>query len=391
MARDYTLSFFLRQTPWELLKEYFDGRGILTDVDFTDLKKREHEPVLEAIEALDDGTRATIDRDFQEIFELATPQGARVMVDEAAILELDIAGMIEAMENHFQRAMWLFLNKTQGGTNMFETCLTLSSVERLRYNQSRSLKDLPAKDPGHDAATLEEMTNALRVIYARQGRGYKCKVEHYRRPNPDRHYYVALPEDYATSGLQYDGDTLVRIPRKSVFQVVYIFRPKEGLLEMSAPGDKREIRELQEVFCRYALGMPHAPDVKSERCYELNGLKDRAVKFPTDPKDGFKKVEVMALRLNQAGNKRRSILVSQDPGGNESLHDWLDRVLDATKVPLRMLDVSQAKIRAEWYPEQGKKARTLTFTLSLPDSSSLKDLPHHEQIKKYLKDWKLAV
>ena len=97
------------------------------------------------------------------------------------------------------------------------------------------------------------------------------------------------------------------------------------------------------------------------------------------------------MRINEVGNKRRRLTFEQDPSAPESLHQWIKRSLDADKVPWTNIDVNQARIRLTFRgkPTRGKKP-TLTFTVTTPDSTSLKDGPREQVAKRCLKKWKLA-
>jgi hypothetical protein len=389
MAHAYTLSTFLRQTPNALLAEYFTRRGLLGSVDLSSLGKTETKPIMTAVEELDPDMRASVEADFQPVFSLATKSGTRVIVDQAALHGLFIADEIEAMENHYYRALWLWLEHGAPST-LFDDCVTVARFDHLSFSASRRRKDLPKQVPGCGDAVLEKMAAAISAVYKPQGRGYRCKVDHYLRADPTRHCFYAYPEDFTTSELQFEGQSLARRTRKSVFEVAFVFRPDEGVLEISAPGKKKDIQTLQEVFCRCALGMGRLPPLNNSRCYELNGLKKRSFAFPTDPQDKIARVEVVALRLRVNGLPRQRVLIESDPTSDLSLYDWMDRVVDQQSVPLSMLDVAQARIRVEWEPENGSKPKTATFTLGVPDSCTLKDEPHHLVVKRYLKAWTIA-
>lgn len=393
MAHEYTLSTFLKQTPKPLLKAYFDKVGILGGVDFVGLAKRDCEPIILAMDALDDDVRSDVERDFQDMFMLADKAGTQIILDETSLAGLKVADEIEAMENHYHRALWLFLNhrdRRVNGATIFENCLRFAHMKELSFTNAKRRKDLPKREPRFDQPTLDGMAEALRAVYRKQGRGHRCVVEHALRPGPDRHCYFAYPEDYTTSELQYEGEDLRRQCRKSVFQIVFVYRPDEGVLEISAPGQKKDIEVLQEVFCRYALEMDSLPPRTNDRCYELNGLKRADFAFPTEPADQIDKVEVVALRMNVVGNRRRRITVEQDPNSGETLHGWMKAALNEQRVPLRMFDVTHARFKVTWRARPGEKAKTLTFSLTAPDSTSLKDLPQHNAIKRYLKPWKLT-
>ncbi len=390
MAPSYTLNTFLRQTPNALLADYFSRRALLGHVDFASLRKTQVEPIMAGIEALADDVRATVEADFQAVYALASKAGTAILVDQAAMEGLFIADEIEAMENHYHRAMWLLLHHGPPASSLFETCVTIARFDELSFTAARRRKDLPRQEPRFDDEALENMATAISAVYKPQGRGYRCKVEHYLRKDPTRHCFYAYPEDYTTSELQFDGPALARRIRKSVFEVALVFRPDEGVLEISAPGRKKDIQALQEVFCRCALDMDRLPPPTNHRCYELNGLKRRSFAFPTDPKDKIARVDVVALKLGVHGAPRRRVLIEDDPRAPTPFHDWMDQVVDQQSVPLSMLDVAQARIRVEWEPVNGGRPRTLTFTVGAPDSCSLKDDPNHLVMKRYLKAWNIA-
>ena len=390
MTHAYTLSTFLRQTPNALLADYFARRGLLGSVDFPSLGKTEVKPIMEGVEALDGDVRADVEADFQPVFSLASKAGTRVIVDQAALRGLFIADEIEAMENHYHRGLWLLLEHGPPASSLFDDCVTIARFDELSFSASRRRKDLPRQVPRYDEDVLKQMATAISAVYKPQGRGYRCKVDHYLRVDPTRHCFYAYPEDYTTSELQFEGSSLARRIRKSVFEVAMVFRPEEGVLEISAPGKKKDIQALQEVFCRCALGMDRLPPSSNLRCYELNGLKRRSFPFPTDPDDRIARVNVVALRLGVNGLPRQRVLIESDPRSDLSLHDWVETVVDQQSVPMSMLDVAQAKIRVEWEPVNGAKAKTATFTLSVPDSCTLKDEPHHLVVKRYLKAWSIT-
>ncbi len=343
------------------------------------------------MEALNEDRRAAIESEFQDIASLSTQAGTRIIIGQLGYHGHDVAEQVGTMENAYGRAMWLFLNHSGPGTNLFTECVTLARINEMSFRSSKTRKALPRQEPQHDPETCTRLAAAISAIYRRQGRGYRCHVEHYFRPDPHRHCFYAWPEDFATTDLRYEGSALRRHPRKSVFEIAFVFRPLEGVLEISAPGQTREAEALQEAFCRIALGMDRMPRKPDERCFELNGLKRRSFSFPTDPHHGITRVDLTSMRLNLAGNYTRRLTVEhQAPETAETLHDWMDTLLSQETTPLEMFDVSQARLRVQWLPEDGKRARTLTFTVTTPDSTTLKDEPHHLLLKQYLKRWNIA-
>ncbi|MBN2527657.1 MAG: hypothetical protein JXR76_14795 [Deltaproteobacteria bacterium] len=391
MAKQYTLSTFLRQTPNELLETYFRQRNLLDDIEFTNLRKREVDSVIAAIETLSEEERVPIDIDFQDVYILANKTGTIIIQDVADFHELGIEDQLEAMENHYHRAMWVFLHRDFNGIDIFDRCVNLANLKKMAFTRSKRCNGLPNEAPSSDDATLKDMGEALTQLYRQQGRGHKCKVEYCPRPNPMRHCYFAFPEDYSASELQYDGDKLERKSRKSVFEIGFIFRPQDGVLEISTSGNKQEAEALQDIFCRIALDLSGVPEKSREPQYNFEKLKNRDCVFPTRPEDGIAKVEVLGLRVNKHGNLKRRVTVEQDPGSGESVYEWVDKTLDAQKMSMDKLDISQVKMRFTWRAINGKRPRTLTFSLTNPDGTSLGDLPSHQIVKGYLKEWNIML
>ena len=390
MSRHYSMGTFLRQTPNELLKEYFADRDLLWKVDFEKLKKTETAPILAAVAELADDERQEVEVDFRTIFDLADKAGTAIIVDEARVLELGIEDDLEAMENHYARAMWLFLNPIHGGENLFETCSVLAQMKSLSFAASKRRNGLPAAEPKHDSATVEAVAQAISHLYRQQGRGHQCTVTYCYRPDPGRHCYFGFPEDYSTSDLGYEGGELKRRSRKSVFEICLVYRPEEGVLEVAAPGGKKDAQALQEVFCRIALGLPRVPPAKTARAYELNMLKDPGFSFTTDAADRIEAVELLAMRVNEVGSPRRRLTFEQDPRSGKPLRDWIERSLNADQVPWAMVDVNQIRVRLTYRGDPKKKKPTHTFTVTSPDSTTLKDDPRDQIAKRCLARWKIA-
>jgi len=83
MARHYSTNEFFRQMPVALLGRYFGQRGVLVDLDFSELSEAQPETLLEAWLAVDETQRHAMDAEFREIFELSCEKGFRAIIDEA--------------------------------------------------------------------------------------------------------------------------------------------------------------------------------------------------------------------------------------------------------------------------------------------------------------------
>ena len=386
MGTTYALSTFLRQTPKPLLRRYFARRGILEDVAFDDLRRNEFSAIVAGLDQLTDADRAAVDSDFQDIDTLADKVGTRIIMESAALYGSPaVLAALEVLENHYARAMWLFL---ECHDDLYDLCRDLVEVESIRFSKARRRNHLPHRAPACDEAVLAAMEAKVKALYQAQGRGRRCHVACFERHEPKRFYYVAYPEDYATSDLHYEGNELQRRPRRAVFDVALLFRPDDGTLEIHAPGKRDEVDSLYGIFCETALGGYVPPEGHTAPTYRLAKVVDRNFAFATDAVDGIDGIDVLSMRLHHGGvAKRPRITFEPEPCG---LADFMAQLSAHLARPVSEWVLAQVKLRATFAAVGKRKARTVTFTLTAPDTSDLKDSRDHLVLKRYLSRWGLA-
>lgn len=386
LMHTFSLSSFLRLTPNRLLRLYFERKLIRIAIDVDAVSKRNIDPLLRAIEALPPCERAVVDVDFQDVFTLANKTGYEVILREANLRNLGLLETLEAESGYYGRAMWLFLNPIQGGTNLLDLCSHLTQVDLLTRHKARRMKNLPKRTPRFDEVTLKAMADLLRTVYRPQGRGYLCRVEYHTRAEQPRHCYCAYPEDHTTNELGYEGDALQTHQRKPVFELVFLYDNEAGTLDLAGDGLNGEIHAFHQIFCSTALEMESMPSAPTEPTYRLGGLLTAtAFSFPTDPVDGIDRLAVVALRMHPKGEPGKSLTALAPKGDMEA---WLQQCVAFDRIPLSQWEVTWAKFRVTFAPVDGKRARVVLFTLT-PDASSLQDLPLHRIIQRNLVAWNL--
>jgi hypothetical protein len=183
---------------------------------------------------------------------------------------------------------------------------------------------------------------------------------------------------------------LVRRPQTPAFEIVFIFDPQEGALELYAQGGKPVHESLQTIFCRTILGQELSPEAPNGHPYELNGLKSRDFAFPTDPEDGIEEVRVRKLRLSVLGASKRRITLEADPAAHkDDIYSMMSNHLNRQNLPDSVINVTQATLSIRWVNSGQGRQQTLTFDLSFPDSSNLKSKREEQRqvAEKYLKRW----
>jgi len=391
MSRQYSAKTFLRKVPNKLLRDYFAAVAIDLELNWDGLDETDVEPIFEAIHALTDKQRGAVESDFTNINELACENGTRAILEEAAFWRKDWSAQFAEMENSYERAFWTFLNHPR----RFEIAGAFHVMDRYGGWWRRFVgKRL---EPAVDSPDLKKLGEAISEYYRRQGRGRYCHVDVYQRHEPERICYFAYPEDIATSDLGYDAaGTFSRRPRQSVFEVVFVYRPEEGHIELHAEGVKKVKEELAEIFCTTILGLKELPDDSGKEPYDLSCLKDPNFPFATEHKDQVLDVQLKLMRLDlpfdkAKGSGRRIILSATSlPGAPNALHGLLDEAIDQRRVPLDNIVISQAKLMFTFRAVDGRQPKTLTFDVTYPDRCTLKDDQQDQVAKKYLKRWGIA-
>jgi len=391
VARQYQLKSFLRSAPNDLLQRYLADRGIGTDVDWEDLSETRIDPVFNAITSAPASERSKVDADFRDIDGMATDGGIKTLIEEAEFRKHGpgIADEIGQMDGHHRRAFWAFLEHDR----VFEVAKDLNRADNLPRRSWRTRSDLPEASAATDQESGERLAEAVSAYYRqKEGRGYACSVDHYERG--DRLFWFVYPEDWARTEVGYGEDgELKPWTWRPAFEVVFAHSPEEHSLEVYAKGSKHTAWDLQKLFGRVILGVDLADPDASPPPYRLNGLKRRDFPFPVDSADGIDDVRVRKLRFYLIGRGNRRITleanVQQD---REAVYDLLDQALAEERVPLELLNVSQAGLQIVFRPDKpGGRGTTLNFDISYPESCSLKQDPKDLVAKEYLKRWGIQV
>jgi len=384
MTRNYSRNTFLRQTPNKILKEYFTRKGLLAGVDLDSLPETEIEPIAEALDRLGDKQRTDVEAEFRQVNEMACEMGVQVLVEEAGspFHNLDWSGAFGQMDNHYERALWAFLNDPE----VFGIASGFAYMDRVGGWKQRYVGE--RLTPAVEQQDKDNLANAVRAFYGKQGRGRHCKVDNYRRENPERHCYFAYPEDHPNTEIGYrDTDELVHWPTRPAFEVIFVYQPENGFLTVSAKGRGEEIEKLQEMFCQTILGLDRLPD-KKLRHFDLEPLKNKEIRFPTEPADGVDAVCVRMLRLDVPGTgSRRITFEANSRNDGKAIYKLIDRALAKQSLSLDDVIVAKAKLQFKFAGRDGKRGKSLTFEISTPDRCTLKDDPMDQIAKKYIEQW----
>ncbi|MCC7083665.1 MAG: hypothetical protein IT427_01510 [Pirellulales bacterium] len=390
MTSTYAPKTFLRQTSTTLIQECVTALAPTAGVDWNSANENNVEVVYDALLELPDGQRAAIERRFEDAEELANNLGIQALIEEGRFHGLDLTTELADFPSHRDKAMWVAIHYP----HVFEVASIINGANTLPQRYWKIRTGMPQHAPNKTATAIASFQNALAAYYrSTQGRGHRCTVDHYLR-NDRLHYFFAYPDDYANTYVGHDDRArLVRRPQTPAFEVVFIYDPKEGSIHINAQGGKPVHEALQVIFCRTILEQELPPAKPGGHPYELNGLKSRDFGFPTDPADGIEEVRVRKLRLSVVGaSKDRVTLEADSAAHKDRIYDMLTKYLNRENLPDSVVNITQATISVRWVNMGKGRQQTLTFDLTFPDSTSLKNKREElrDVVEKYLKRWGIA-
>ena len=195
-----------------MLARYFQGRGLLGDLDFAKLGEAQSDELFAAWLELSEEDRKAVEAAFREIFELSCEKGAAAILDEARWQWRDDPGGLtafveefSALPGHYDRAMAAYLDHPECWTG----AARFYHADALPHWRKR--KHLGHRPAAVDTASLEHLADLIRTYFhSSEGRGNHCVVESYRRRELD--YFFAYPEDYSQQQIEWIDGAFGRRP-----------------------------------------------------------------------------------------------------------------------------------------------------------------------------------
>lgn len=386
MAQHYSSRDFFRRMPNPLLARYFHSKGLFTDLDFAGMKKTKLEKLHAAWAALPDDQRAGLEAELRAVHDLSNKKGlvaiqdaARTVLEGDAQALDDLIAKLAALDDYGSQAMTAYLEQRQ----LWLWAERFHHADRLSYWKKR--KNLPQLDAAVDQPHLDQLAALMKDYFTKaEGRGRNCAVEHYRRGAKD--YFFAFPEDHAMRAIEWINGAFDSRPHNPAFEIVYVYTKGDGTLDLFCRGATKAAVRLQEMFAKAILNQPALPpDRKDERVYELNTLMAPTFQFVHAPGSGIGSVAVKKLRLTSKLRPGDRITLEANPEGNrQAIYELLQQIGQA--VPLAQYHVTQVELSASVWAGEGSPAKTVTFTVTHPNSCSLR----HDDLDETLRDLLVA-
>jgi len=382
MRIEYNPRKFLLLVPFPMLRQYFDSRGVLSELPWDSLKEDDYETVYTTWQALSPSAREEIGADFLNVAGLATKQGVQVILEEGKYHGRDLVAELSALPSHTEKVFHTLLQYPR----VFQVASQLNYADNLtRYWHRR--RDLPKKPPNITPEARMALRQAVSAFYVEnQGRGH-CHDFDLRR-HGSVHYFIVYLSDYPDTFAGFDeAGKMRRRPQTPAFDVVFRYDESLGHLELYAEGPKQLRRDLERIFASTALAEELSMQSPSGVAFHLDHLKDPSFSFPTEAGAGIFNVTIRTMQVSAPQKHTGRVTLELLPYSNgASIHELIEDALNKNNWRLDDLRVEQVKLKVTFV--HGKpRPKTVSFNLS-PNSCPLKDqVAEHAIIKQHLKPW----
>jgi hypothetical protein len=380
-----SIARFIRNTPADALRSYFEAVGLPLPepVNWNGAEAEVVTPLLRAVDAMSEVDRARVLLDADRITAMADEVG-----QTAVLGVVSDRAVIEALRNGHERALWLFLNNR----------IAFQRAEEARYSDERRqgrMWDGFIVSPGLHVNDARGSIGALKTAVGKQFGSQDVEIDLFRRTRPtfddgdsDLVQVTIYRDGAADDFLEFENGSLVRRPRRPVYEAALTYEPATGVVEVVSP-DRESRAEIARIFARELLSAEFEGERIKLRRYDLSVLF-RTFDFPTDPDDGIESVQVKLLRLMPVESPGERYTLECLRKATRSIWDAAARRFGDSN-PLDggyLITQVRLTIRFHAAPADGS-GRTLPVTITMPNGCDLKGKTDRERLvgEKYLRRW----
>lgn len=365
MAGQYSpIQFFIKVSNKYLI-DYFEKKNIHLDVDLYSVEENDGKTIFNAFKKLDEITRHNIEADFQRVHDIANVIGIIALFEEAT--ELDNFYFIDMFKKYLHsfhdKAMFAYIDSPE----YWQAASLIFQAKRLTASSWRTIINVPKLKEAFVDIDIQLLSKAIgEYFFDKEGRGKRCKIDHYRRGKLD--YFYAFPEDFSKSEVEWVRDTLLDLPHTMAFEIIFVYCQEKASLSIYAKNNSKNIPKLQQLFSQYILKQRlsgFTPLVES-KIYNLEALVERDFNFVIAEDSEIHSVKILQARATCKLNPKEKITVSSCPDKNiNAVHDRL------AKINLEGFYISQVVLKAVFKPSKEKELRFKQFSITGPDKCNL--------------------
>jgi hypothetical protein len=392
MANSFDLKKQFKLHDNALLKRFFADVPGMSEIDWDARQAHDVEPIAVAWGKLEASLRQGLQVVLQDVNELNDERGRRVLTEELQKRFPERIDEFRQQKNSLDAALWAHLETPTA----FDEASLFASVEAQRTGRSANRWDgLPQKAiVVTDDVTVLLAAEVRRYYWEKELRGDRCVVNHYTRANGAEFFFVYL-RDWAQKSLFItDQGELTPREESRTFEVVFIYMPAEGALEIIATGGSVVQQALRRTFCAAVLGVK-VPDADPYRdVYSLDRLLDPSFQFAIVSADRIETVTLRRIRvIPMIANPPFEYLEKKFPEKTSlaEIRRMISNGMKADGLSPALASVTQASIQMRFMSDGRKVGRSMTFDMSMPNSCNLASKPDDVRAiaERCIKRWRL--
>ena len=388
-----TFSFrhFLRQTPSDASKAFFDSRGAQFG-DAVDWRAAEHviaRQIAEAMDRMSGEQVAPLISGLERAHALSDEHGIRALVNAADDPEAMLAAFDDA-ENDQERTLRVLV----GSPKVFERAEDIRYFDyRVEGSYGRRFRAQHDATVSREPADLEQFQCAVGAYFRGvDGSGRSCVAEVIDRNADGTVQVTVFVEGLASNAVGFDQRGLYRRPQRPAIQAAVVYCGRTGTIETVAKGGKPVHEELRKLFAQQLLCIDPRFDLIQPRRFRLERLASRPT-LPTNPEDGIERARVRRLKLLPTSNRPGAIVIEAPSDRPDVSAQGLSAHWFQNWDPVqRGFHIVHATISIHFRAIHGRKPRTIHLELSSVGSSNLRRFKQDDRIliEKYLVEWRLV-
>jgi hypothetical protein len=334
-------------------------------------KKERVEDFLKKFNVLPLEQQSKIQSDFIEVDQCSNEKFFEQLVVEANKIGKPISK--EFLDSHpslKEKFLYIYLNHRRDFDKLGLEKALLKSQGWLSFKMDTV--------PNTENITIKQVEDSLSNLLCTslsdlQQRGRKCKVEGIEYEG--RLAFIAQPEDYATSFLEYDDKEELNKDnlRKPIFQIYFIYDKDLNILRVKSEGGRSQVCLYAKLFVQSATSCDTW--VPEDHIIKANLTKIFDPNFSFVVQEPFEGIYIKGVILDLVDSRITYNLKRHLLGNTGKL--FMERLRQ--NLPTNILDKAQeirsVKLSAKLKDMAGKKGKSITFDLSSDGGTTL----HNDQ------------
>jgi hypothetical protein len=380
-----SLAKFVRSAPPAALRAYFRQGNISIPgtVDWSARGSRFVQPLVNAVENLDETRRAYVRNDAERISHLSDDAGQAALYSVVTQRE-----SLEVLENGIARALHVFLHDPNAFRRAEEVRYTDSHRRGRMWDGYIAKRGLSLE---RDSRSIDSFKNDIRQRF--QTENVHVDIFDRTRGTSSGKAYKLIQATVYRDGrlddvLEFVKGELTRRPTRPMIEAALTYEPSTGVIEVVA--NVRESRkDFVDIFARTLLNYRIDNKRLVLRRYDLAVLT-RPHAFPSDPEDGIESVRVNLLRLMPLNAVGERVTLECARDGSNTIWQMASSNFGLSNPLHGGWIVTKAKLVICFRPTiDSRRGKVLPLTITMPHGCDLKERTECERMvgEKYLRRW----